>query len=758
MKPVHINIAESIFEPFWDPEISELNEWVANKMHAQRIMVEQTWCMASFKWFECSHGEPAFCLSREYNNLTIDENSDTMIVSAAMQKGMTINVEIFDGINKFDTEFFCSDGLKHEYKICLENAERVVGIKLTFGSKKSKNGSGWLNWIGVSNKKLLKDYIGLKNNFDEEMWEKQLKPVEYEPEFAATYGILLNNNEIEELRNKVNDTLSEDDETINIFMKQTFAENFYSPESHINDYVNLLQDTRYSRERDANNYLLKKGENAAIAGIIFKDKKLLRLAARYALSLAACDNWDDGFICDFKTSSFNHRCFVQSLCLYECAFILDIAGEMFTDAGRELVLRKIAEEGIGNVNYNTWKYEYIFHCNQMAWFSPGRMYGYAVLLENYPRVKKYMDIALDDVIENINNTIEDDGGYVEGPTYFSCIGRDALLALYIYARSRNVDFRELMPERLSKTSVFGEVIESTEEFMDFIPICDSGYKIKPSFNELYKIHLAFMAYFFPDSVWPDVYRKHIKNNGLGNNPLVWIFDGGISKKEIIRQPFIKMNTTGYVASLRKTEKGYAKIFIPGNKAGSGHTHCDKGSFVFEYNGEAFLMDPGVCSYDNPLSLELKSPERHNMLIPYGADEIPLPENPLMSDVIPIASGDEKHFRAEIDLTEGWKGWYKHWKRSIISPNVNEINVVDNYIIEKGKGVAMVLNSSLAVDIKSGRAVITGKSGRLIIDIPDECIAEVESLSHPDITHNRLMIYKEGVSGELRISMRMEETE
>ena len=93
----------------------------------------------------------------------------------------------------------------------------------------------------------------------------------------------------------------------------------------------------------------------AVAGIVQEDPVLLRLAARYALTLASCDNWDDGFLCDFQTSSFNHRCFIQSLCLYECALILDIAGEIFTDTGRDLILRKMAEEGIGSINFNTWK-------------------------------------------------------------------------------------------------------------------------------------------------------------------------------------------------------------------------------------------------------------------------------------------------------------------------------------------------------------------------------------------------------------------
>jgi len=756
MKPIHINVAESIIEPFWDPEISEFNKWKIEKINTSTVSFDQTWCTASFKWKGTIPGEYAFSVSRDYNNIST-RDYDMLIVSAALQKDNILLVETSDNKLTMSRRFICKDGQKHEYELDIVQLENINSLKISIGAKNESNGSGWFNWIGLSNKTLLKKHIDAQNDFDEDTWTKHLKPIDFEPEFKPSYGILLRNDEIERLREKVDRLKKEANDDADIFKEITFEENFYSPETHINEYVNFLKDSRYNRERDTNNYLLKKGENAAVAGIIYKDKILLRLAARYALSLASCDNWDDGFICGFSTSSFNHRCFVQSLCLYECAFILDIAGEMFTLTGRELILRKMAEEGLGNVNYNTWKYEYIFHCNQMAWFSPGRMYAYAVLLQHYPRIEKYMDIALDDVLENINNTIEDDGGYLEGPAYFSCVGRDALLALYIYSRSRSINLKDLIPEKLNATVNFGEAIESTDQFKDFVPICDAGYRIKPSFSDLYKVHLVFMAYFFPESVWPDVYRKHKKRCGMGNNPLVWVFDDKISKKEIKRRPFLKMDITGHISSLRKTNNRYAKLFIIGNKAGAGHGHCDKGSFIYEYNGETFLMDPGICSYDNPLSIELKAPDRHNMLVPYGATEIPYPENPLGADILPSASGDESFVKAEIDLTPGWDGWYKLWKRSIISTSPEELDIIDNFVLEKGKGVVMILNSPLEIELVNDFAIIQGKTGRLFVSIPEGCETEVEFLSHPDTAQNRLMIYKEGMSGELKISMRMENT-
>ena len=48
------------------------------------------------------------------------------------------------------------------------------------------------------------------------------------------------------------------------------------------------------------------------------------------------------------------------------------------------------------------------------------------------------------------------------------------------------------------------------------------------------------------------------------------------------------------------------------KAGAGHNHEDKGSFVLEFAGETFAMDPGTCDYSNPLAEILSHCERHNM--------------------------------------------------------------------------------------------------------------------------------------------------
>ncbi len=149
--------------------------------------------------------------------------------------------------------------------------------------------------------------------------------------------------------------------------------------------------------------------------MLLKDKALCRLAARFAISIAHCERWDDCFTCFMPGSTWEQRGFVQSICLFECSLILDLCGEWFTELGRHVVLRRIAEDGIGNLNFGTWWWEYIFHCNQLAWFAPGRILGYLLLEQTMPAKHKgydrpvlparralYRALAVADLLENLN--------------------------------------------------------------------------------------------------------------------------------------------------------------------------------------------------------------------------------------------------------------------------------------------------------------------------------------------------------------------
>ena len=248
--------------------------------------------------------------------------------------------------------------------------------------------------------------------------------------------------------------------------------------------------------------------------MLWKDKALCRLAARFALSIVHCDHWEDVFFAWMRGSNWDQRGFVQSIGVIDCAIILDLCGEWFTPLGRDLILRRIATEGHGGMCHASWWWEYMYHTNQMAWITPARIYGLLLLEktmparhDNYPlpahsRVAPHTDIAWADLQDNLNKAMLSDGGYVEGATYFTWVARQAALSALLYGRGRNRDPRQLVPPQLFKTDRLAEMLYSTDDGQDMLLTGDACYCTGES--------LAFLAWLMPSSHWVTIYRKSLR--------------------------------------------------------------------------------------------------------------------------------------------------------------------------------------------------------------------------------------------------------
>jgi len=521
------------------------------------------------------------------------------------------------------------------------------------------------------------------------------------------------------------------------------------PERMIGEYVNFWNDTRYNREYDYDKLLLTHGPNAAVTGLLLKDKKLLRLAARYAMSLVMCGRWDGSFCSYFPGSTWEHRSFVQSLCVHEAALILDLAGEWFTDLGRELILRRIAEEGLGNINFNTWKHEYIHHCNQLVWFTPGRILGYLLLEQTMPRVKPYVEIALKDLLDSLDESILPDGGYVEGPNYFTWTAKQVGISLFYHARANGLDFRLFTPQILLKTADFADVLVSTDNHFAMILICDSGNVPQEA--------VAILAYLMPDSQWVNIYRKLTKETGgMPNTLLSNTLDHEIPLNGPAPKTFNFLPDMGVMSSVRYLGDEMVKLFIMGNRAGAGHCHEDKGSFVLEFAGDTFALDLGTCDYSNPMAENLIQAQRHNMLIPYGTQERPKPSNPLDMDVKPQGHGDKIMFKAWIDATPGWEPFYHKWTRQWLSQSPEHLTIIDEYQLVQGEGVEFLWTTKLPMFLVEDKLLIHGKRGTVQIEIPTDCEARIDELPlinemYQEINDRR----RDAASGSIKLGIKQQ---
>lgn len=745
MRVTPINMAEAIIEPFWDGAISGLPLWTVADGAAHGLRVWQNWCWVNFEWARRPEGS-ALVMARD---VTIDcAGYDTLLLSAMLPEGAVLTLSAETDAGPRSRTFPPAGTEKREYALPLDGAGRLTRLAIAIAAGGDGVALGWLNWIGLQDTARLAHYLAEWRRFETEDWDGYLQPETVQPTFTPQYGILIGADELAALRVRH----AAAGETP--FTRAGTEAAAHVPESMVREYVNFWWDTRYCRERDHGNMLLGRGPigygaQAAIAGALTGDAGLLRLAARYALALALCGHWDDGMVTRFPAGTFDHRCFVQSLCLHECAIILELAGECLTPLGRDLIMRRMAEEGVGAIAYNTWKYEYIFHCNQLAWFTPGRMLGCAVLERHWPRVKPYTDLAYADLVESLGYAILPDGGYVEGPTYFRCVGRDGGLSLYYYARARGLSFPALIPDAMKRTAAFAAAIASTDDDTDVIPVCDAG-------NRLDTETLAVMAAALPESMWVAIYRKAVARMGtLPDTLLACALDADIPASGPEPPAFVFLPVMGVMASFRRLGADGVKLFIMGNTAGAGHTHEDKGSFVLEFAGETFAMDPGTCDYSSPLSGLLQHCERHTMLVPVGADDRPRPQCPLPADVKPVGHGDATAVHAEIDATPGWEPYYRRWTRTWDSPTPYTLTITDAWALAQGSGVEFYWQTRLPVAVDGRRATITGRRGIVTLDAPDGTVVRVDELPLPNGVQRRIAICHPSAEGAMTVRVQLE---
>jgi hypothetical protein len=754
MRVVPINVAEAIIEPFWDPSLSGLKYWRVEDGGGHGLRVSQNWCWVTYEWTGKPAAGPALRMSRRFG---IDCSAyDRLLVAMLLPQGgrLTVMVATDKGTVRFQSPPAPPE--KQEYELELGGATRLEEVTLEIEAAGDGMAMGWLNWIGLAHSRLRDQMLARRPKYDPQ-WEGYIRGEDYQPAFEPSYGLVLAGEELRQLRTKHDELIRAGG--VSPFIQAGQAALAEKPEENINDYVNWWMDTRYNRQRDYGKSLLTHGINAAVAGHLLRDASMLRMAARFAMSIGLCEHWEDGFISCFPGSTFEERCFMQSLCAYELAAILDLAGEMFTSLGRDFLFRRISEQAVASINYNTWRHEYIFHCNQLAWFSTGRILALAVLGKRWPRVEPYLDIAYRELVESLDLTILGDGGYVEGPTYFTCVGSYAGKALYHYSRAKGKSLAEAVPDSMRRCGDFAEAIISTDTSTDVIPICDSG-ATHAMFSQ------AMMANILPRSAWARMLRKTLaRQDGWPGDPvhqatqvpdmlaaaIAWQLAGSLPP-DTAPPAAVHLADMGVLASHRDLGGLPVKLFIQGNRAAAGHAHEDKGSFVLEFAGDTFAMDPGTCRYDSPFSLIVKQCQRHNMLIPVVGGQRPGPENPLPADVKPTGTGDAVSFHAAIDATPGWQPYYKRWRRTWDSPDPANLVITDEYELASGEGVDFLWHTRLPVRVSGNTITLTGRLGQAAIQAPADCSVRVEDLPLVEGVQRCIAIRRTGASGTLRVSV------
>jgi hypothetical protein len=768
-----MNSAEAIFEPFFDRDLSELSAWETKTPGVPTLDLQQSWAMVIVQWDRPAPDGLALRLHRRYEHLDCT-GYDRLLVCLNLAEDYTITIRAETDAGPRERTGEPIGATRREEWLPLDGATRILALTVEVRSPHPFAGHGWVLWFGLQSTERLPHHLAQWSGFDEK-WTGYLQPPEFQPSFTPTYGLLINGPELEEVRRDFADapaaralrTLADDARRI-------------TPESLIGQNMNFWNSNMFRRERDMGKMITMHGANAAQAGLLFKDKALCRLAARYAISIAHCEKWEDVFFAHIRGSAWDQRSFIQSIATWDCALILDLCGEWFTPLGRQLILRRIAEEAHGAMNHCTWWWEYLYHCNQLAWITPARIYGYLVLEQTMPvrregnpvpnpsRVAPYTELAWTDLVESLEKTLLPDGGYVEGIGYFTWVVRQTMSSTHLYARSRGRELRDLIPPALLRTDRLAEMLCSTDDRQEMILTADAAFP--------YGDALAYLAWLMPQSHWVTVFRKSLGRAGAAASLLALRLAREIPAEGPALAPFSEMPDTAMMCSVRHLDGELVKLFIAGNKAGSGHCHEDKGSFVLECAGDTFSADFGIIDYSNPVADLMCTAPRHTMLTPWCDEERPKPANPNPVQVQPRGHGDATRFHATMDVTPGWEGWFEKWHRTWDSPTPDTFVITDDWAVERGRGVIFHWTTWLPMRLEGRTVIIEGRRATARFELPAGTEARLEHLpllsarrraideQRREIvqfglayaeTQPRLTVHQAGRSGIFRITVKLE---
>lgn len=747
MQPVTINPGEAVLATFLEESLYKPSEWNIKDGSGIGLTMQKEYRMfhgAMFQWLRPPVKGPAFCMERDFDvNI---EGYDNLIVGAAIPNKSLLKVSLLTENGIIEKTFEKLAGQKREYIVPLNKARKLKHLTMEVCSKEKGTQAGAILWVILQNEKKLADYCRSLLPYGKE-WKLHLQPEGYQPEFVPTYGIVFGKDKMDEIRRRHDDMVRAEGSSAYIKAAEKMMQT--DPEDIIREYLGT--NIRFVRDRDLDTPELKPSD-LAIAGILTKNKEMLRMAARYAMTLAVTPHWDEGFMAHFPGSNWVHAAFKESWTAHELAITLDLAGEMFTKAGRNFILKRLATDGIGHINYITWSAEYIHRMNQMSVFSHGRILAYAVLANTMPRVRPYLELAYKDLYNSLQLIFLPDGSDVEGPGYMTYTMAEAALALYYYAMATGKPLTEVVPPNILNTETFAEALYSTVPENDMIPVCDTE-------GQMERIDaLSFLANMSDNNRWADIYRKAVQRRAENRQTVAGVQSAGIiglvippakeSRSPEVK-PFVELPEMGLMASARKVGNEWLKILVVGNRAKAGHNHEDKGSYVIEFAGETFAGDYGRAPYGDAMTFTSKQCQWHNMLIPMVDGERPHPANPLPYDEKPQGKGNATQFEASIDITQGWSDYFIKNCRSLISPAPGTLTITDEYALKRGTGVEFLWHTMLPAVIKGNTVCIKGKKGTAEIRIPRGASCRIEPAKwwNGD-TINRIIFTKKGKAGKI----------
>lgn len=347
---------------------------------------------------------------------------------------------------------------------------------------------------------------------------------------------------------------------------------------------------------------LARAEALAFVGMTEKNTDMIRMACRYALSMAACSYWCSDIMEEIPNCTWHHRSFDEKDACDVMSRIISICGNSLTWHGRNILYQALIMKGLPRIEADFMTMDYIYKMNQGLAFLCGYVKALICLSHQYPRYEKRIAEAEDFLSEMLENAQNSDGSTDEGAGYWQYTFWSALKSIEPLARHRGMSLKEYIGEKFEKTSEFG------------LFLLDKSGKTLPYNDAGAGYYIPYMSKCFymltGDERWAKAYnRSDCKTLGIDNI----LYDVEVPDKDCeIRKEYNEFKDVGLVGVCRDD----IQLLCVSGKSNVTHCHADKGSFML-YLGETPLLTDCTNSggYGSSAGAMIYETRFHNAAMP-----------------------------------------------------------------------------------------------------------------------------------------------
>ena len=440
----------------------------------------------------------------------------------------------------------------------------------------------------------------------------------------------------------------------------------------------------------------------AFIGLVDQNREMLRMACRFALSVAHCKYFCESIMGNFPGATWHHRSFLEANLSGQILNVLDWAGGALTWHGKNILYDAVINKGLPRIDADIKTMDYIWTMNQGIVFASELVVILMGLQKRYPRYAGRVEEAERDLLAMWNNYAQADGGTAEGPAYWNFTVSHLRSAFMLLAKYHGKSLKDYAPQSLKESALFAEAMLSDTEDVT-VPINDShgdGYNLSVA---------GLMAALDAGDIWRKM-NNRLLEGGAGGSLEDLIFAEHYEKVgEPERRSFLSFPCTGHTTLRRETpELGTVSLHAVSGIVTFGHAHSDKGSFILEAAGKALLIDRGCCAYGDPYVSMIGKAELHNVIAPVkdGMFLNQLEEDPAGSAKVLESRFEDGTLHYATDVTASWGGVFARNIRSIHSPDAFHYEITDSLIISRDYEVAFILNTNGEIEETPGGFLIS----------------------------------------------------